>query len=343
MGYLSLNCNTIGSSNVAIGVQALYSNITGSNNTAVGNLTLYSNDTGYNNVAVGFSALSGNTTGFQNTAVGHASLQRNSIGVSNAAFGPNALTYNTTGGANTALGAGALTCNTIGCALVAVGANANQCNNTGNNNVSVGVNSLYRSTTGSNNTAVGTSAFSGNVNYINSSAFGYDAQPTNSNQITLGGLDGSNNLPAVRGGTYATISDCRDKADIRPTVLGLEFVNKVQPVDYKWDMRAAYYVDETYVDEDGVEKTSRVPVPRDGSKKRNRYHHGVIAQQIKQVIDETGVDFAGYHDDKFTGGEDIMAVGYDEFIAPLIKSVQELHELIKQNTTLISEISSKIS
>ena len=63
---------------------------------------------------------------------------------------------------------------------------------------------------------------------------------------------------------------------------------------------------------------------KDGSKKRNRFHHGVIAQEVKEVIDSTGNDFGGYQDHKINGGEDRLTIGYDEFIGPLIKAVQEL-------------------
>ena len=79
-----------------------------------------------------------------------------------------------------------------------------------------------------------------------------------------------------------------------------------------------------------VERTRRVPIAKDGSKIRTRYHHGVIAQQVKQVIDETGVDFGGYQDSTIKGGLDNRSMGYGEFIAPLIKSVQELYSLVKE-------------
>ena len=62
----------------------------------------------------------------------------------------------------------------------------------------------------------------------------------------------------------------------------------------------------------------------DGSKKRSRYHHGLIAQEVKAVLDAQGIDFGGYQDHKVKGGEDVLTIGYDELIAPLIKAIQEL-------------------
>jgi hypothetical protein len=63
----------------------------------------------------------------------------------------------------------------------------------------------------------------------------------------------------------------------------------------------------------------------DGSKTRHRFHHGIIAQEVKNVMDNLGVDFGGYQDHSVNGGKDLLTIGYEEFIGPLIKSVQELN------------------
>src|SRR3546814_13145999 len=41
-------------------------------------------------------------------------------------------------------------------------------------------------------------------------------------------------------GTVQNRSDARDKADIRDTQLGLDFIKALRPVDYRWDMREDY-------------------------------------------------------------------------------------------------------
>jgi len=64
----------------------------------------------------------------------------------------------------------------------------------------------------------------------------------------------------------------------------------------------------------------------DGTHKRGRYHHGFIAQEIAEVIEESGVDFGGYQDHKVAGGEDVLSLGYDELIGPLVKALQELNQ-----------------
>ena len=91
----------------------------------------------------------------------------------------------------------------------------------------------------------------------------------------------------------------------------------MRPVDFRWDYR------EDYIDRD-PETHEITSAPKDGSRKRVRFHHGLIAQEVKEAADAQGVDFAGYQDAKITGGDDRLSLGYTELIAPLIKAVQEL-------------------
>lgn len=96
-----------------------------------------------------------------------------------------------------------------------------------------------------------------------------------------------------------TTSDRRFKKDIETSDLGLNFINKIKPVKYKY---------------------------KDGE----RNHYGIIAQELKEVIDELGIDFGGYQDHNIKNNEDKLTVGYMELIAPLIKSVQELSKEVKE-------------
>ena len=93
-------------------------------------------------------------------------------------------------------------------------------------------------------------------------------------------------------------------------------------------------------DEEGnpIVKTDLENVVRDGSKKRNREHSGFIAQQVKEVIDEFGVDFGGYQDHSINGGKDVLSLGYDEFIAPMVKAMQEMHAKMVEMQKEINEL-----
>jgi hypothetical protein len=71
LGANSLENNTTGSSNTAVGLISLRDNTTGVNNTAFGRSSLVVNTTGNSNTAFGNNSLLNNTTGSNNTAIGN--------------------------------------------------------------------------------------------------------------------------------------------------------------------------------------------------------------------------------------------------------------------------------
>lgn len=289
--------------NIMFGYQALNSATTANGNVAHGYQSMYSATTAYNNVAVGYSSLYSATTGGSNIAVG-----------------VNAMRFLTTGSNNTA-----------------TGYNAARLTTTGQNNTAIGYAALYTNTTYNNNTAVGRSAMELTDGYNNSSALGYTAAVTGSNQVQLG----NSSTTTYAYGAVQNRSDARDKADIVDTDLGLEFINALRPVKYRWDYREDYANDlfqslnpDDFEDDEAYraaviqQKAARNafftnPV-KDGSKKRTRYHQGLIAQEVKEVLDDFGVDWAGYQDHSHNGGMDVKSVGYSELIPPLIKAIQTL-------------------
>lgn len=146
---------------------------------------------------------------------------------------------------------------------------------------------------------------------------------------------GSSNTNVYTTGGVQNMSDQRDKTAIRDTVLGLSFIKQLRPVDYKWNCRRDYIVASTQATTtvNGVTVPVLEELPNDGSKTRTRYHHGLIAQEVKQVMDALNVDFGGYQDHSIKGGKDQLSIAYMELIGPLIKSIQELNakvELLEQ-------------
>jgi len=302
-----------------------------STNTSYGSLALTSNTTGGSNAANGYYALFSNTTGNRNTAHGYAPLNSNTTGNNNTATGYNALYSNTTGSNNTANGDRALSSNT-----------------TGDDNTANGYQALYFNTEGDRNTAYGYEALRGNTTYSNTSGFGFNAQVTASDQVQLG----NSATTTYVYGTVQDRSDLRDKADVRDTILGLDFITALRPVDYRWDLRDDYKPDAPTEPEplkdDATEQDIQAHelalsqyendcaewliavkhenLIHDGTHKRTRYHHGVIAQEVAEVIAESGIDFGGYQDHKVSGGEDVLSIGYDELIGPLIKALQEVNQ-----------------
>ncbi len=246
------------------------------------------------------SLMVGATTNADNTAIGYGTLDKNTTGVSNTAVGYYVLPKNTIGANNTAVGYFALAENTTGCRNTAVGSFA-----------------LVENTTGINNTAVGHNALCNLTTYANCTGLGYNSQVTGSNQIQLG--DSAVTVYVQKA--LVTRSDARDKLDIEDSPLGLNFILKLRPRKYRMNSREAYF-------EEGKERD--FTAPNDGSKARKRPHYGLVAQEVKEVMNELGVDFAGYLDSKMDGGEDVLSLGYTEFIAPMIKAIQQQQQMIEQ-------------
>lgn len=287
-----------------------------STNVANGDLCLTSNTTGSANTAMGVECLKNNDSGFANSSYGYGSLYSNASGTHNSAFGVNALNSLTGGSGNSAFGSGAVLF--------------------GNVNF---------------NSAFGHDALQGST-YNNCSGFGYQAAVTGSNQVQLG----NSATTTYVYGTVQNRSDERDKADIRPTALGLDFIRALRPIDYRWDMRedyrppaptlpAALPDDATDAQRAGHEAAVQLHakamqewgeacklgnLKRDGSKKRSRFHHGFGAAELKATLDRLGVDFGGYQDHGLGGGDDVKSVGYDEFIAPLCRAVQQLADQVDE-------------
>lgn len=115
-------------------------------------------------------------------------------------------------------------------------------------------------------------------------------------------------------------SDERTKNSITESDLGLNFIDSLRPVSYKYNVGK----NEIVRDEDG-EITGSVEKPG------NRVHYGLIAQEVKQTLDELGVeDFGGWVLDDIEDPDSTQALRYEEFISPLIKAVQELSAKVKQ-------------
>jgi hypothetical protein len=126
-------------------------------------------------------------------------------------------------------------------------------------------------------------------------------------------------------GTIQT-SDARQKTNVKDSVLGLDFINSLHPVSYKWIVGS----NDPVVDKDGkpvvigkdendheIYQTTEIP--------GKRVHWGFLAQEVKKAVDKSGVeDFAGWVLDDFANPNSPQGLRYEQFIAPLTKAVQEL-------------------
>jgi hypothetical protein len=266
-GVYSLSSNTTGSLNSAFGWGSLFANIIGDQNSAFGYYSLHSNTNGIENTAVGVNSLSSNTIGIKNTALGSYSLFSNTTGPDNTASGYQSLYSNTRGTYNTASGSLSLYSNTEGHYNTASGSNSLYFNTTGFSNTATGNYSLCSNTTGSSNTAMGYYSGSNITIGNNLTCLGYNAQPTSSgaaNQITLG--DGAITSLRCNVTTITSLSDARDKKNIKDLNLGINFLMKIKPRLFNWDKREWYENNKS-----------------DGSKMQEAPTAGFIAQELDEA------------------------------------------------------------
>jgi Protein of unknown function (DUF2793)/Chaperone of endosialidase len=134
-------------------------------------------------------------------------------------------------------------------------------------------------------------------------------RPTFDNSLGLGTSSFRwTDIYAVNG--ISSVSDEREKVDIVSLSSGLDLLRKLRPVSYRWRVADRILEGETQI------------VDRPGRRK----HLGLIAQEVKAVLDEQSADFGVY---TFDPDADRHGLRYDQLIAPLIKAVQELDARIE--------------
>jgi hypothetical protein len=114
-------------------------------------------------------------------------------------------------------------------------------------------------------------------------------------------------------------SDFRLKTDISGTKLGLDFINALNPVEFRWKDR----VNGNLFDSCGNLVTSSNP--------GKRLHQGFIAQEVKATLDSFGAD-SGIFFNISDGPIEINGLNglrHDELIAPVVKAIQEQSKMIQ--------------
>jgi hypothetical protein len=330
LGINALNPITSGDFNVGIGYNAGSAVTTGQKNTAIGRAALANVSTNSGSTAVGYQAgfistagdsvYIGNEPGRANTSTGHISIgyeagYSNTSGIRNTNLGYQAGYSNSTGGDNVSIGyqaAKQLTgSNSISIGYLANSANTSSGDNTvigwlamqngtGTSNVAIGTGSLRGTGFKNFNTALGAAAGSSALAGSNNLLLGYNAQASSgsvSNEITLGDA----NITALRCQiqTIAALSDSRDKKNIQPSTYGLDFINKLNPVTFDWNMR-------------------------DGAKVGDK-DLGFIAQELQEVDDEN-LQLV------YANNPDRLEASYGRLIPVLVQAIKELKaevELLK--------------
>jgi hypothetical protein len=254
---------------------------------------------GDNNVAIGYltmqgDSVGGTSTGANNTYVGYRCAEGFTTAQRNAGFGHNAHNGIDTGSYN-----------------VAMGYSADNGLENGNNNVSIGydvgpgsLNShsddvLIGYQVGQNldsnaeqNVLIGSSASVTDSTAVNRIGIGYNVSVDSDNKAVIG-----NSSVSTIGGyaNWTNYSDESIKRNIVDNSIGLEFVDKLRP-----------------------RKFERKDQP-------GKVFDGMIAQEVKAVMDELGIEFSGWVE---PGSNGLQMLSYEVFVVPLINAVKTLSPLV---------------
>jgi len=122
-------------------------------------------------------------------------------------------------------------------------------------------------------------------------------------------------------------SDKRLKTNVKESDLGLDFINKLRPISYKWKIGSFEPVAGVQNGTDDPGQSKEKYMENAG----HREHYGLIAQEVKQALDDVKCNnFAGWTLANKNEPNSEQGLRYDELIAPLIKAVQELSAEITQ-------------
>ncbi len=302
---MSLSRNTTGSENTATGNASLANNTAGINNTTIGSNSLFNNTEGNGNTAAGFKSLFANTTGGNNTATGAQSLFTNKGGINNTATGFQSLFANTNGINNTAVGTSSLPSNT-----------------TGFQNTAMGSFSLLTNVTGNSNTAIGFGADVSAGNLTNATAVGEGAVVNASNKVRLG----NSAVTVIEGQVpFTTPSDGRFKYQVKEDVKGLDFIRRLRPVTYQFDVKR-FDEQQRHNDKSVISSSHIMQASYDEAAAIRRT--GFIAQEVEKAANATGYDFSGIIKPKTD--QDHYSLSYESFVVPLVKAVQEQQQMIDE-------------
>ena len=196
---------------------------------------------------------------------------------------------------------------------------------TGSFNTGVGIQAGVDITTGDTNLCLGRDTSAGTGGAALRVVIGATVSGTADYQVTIGNdtigkIQNSFNSNA----TWARTSDIRFKKDINTnTDCGLDFINDLRTVTYKWKAPSERPPELTGYDPEQTEPTLKEKM------------YGFIAQEIKSVLDAKNItDFNGWSASEKDGSQ---SVSYEMFVVPLVKAVQELSA---KNDALAAEVAS---
>ena len=278
------------------------------NNTILGIGTMDKITTAYNNIAIGYDTGSEKTTGHNNVFIG-VSVANDSTGINRSVIIGSEIGANFTSSPYGAvlIGYQAGKGHTYG-GHTAIGHQAGYSltGYSGNFSTFVGHNAGW-GVTGHGNTFVGhglTATFSG----ANNTCLGQGASPSSTsapNEVVFGNDD----ITVVRCKvtSITALSDRRDKKDIIDNPYGLDFIDKIRPVEFTWDRRGG------------------------GGGNNGKTRLGFIAQELQEAMPNSENEILNL---VYDSNPNRLEVTQGNLIPILVKAIQELKaeiDILKSN------------
>ena len=125
-------------------------------------------------------------------------------------------------------------------------------------------------------------------------------------------------LVSLGSTTWTNPSDIRLKEDIQDEKIGLDFINDLRPVTFRWKKGK------------DVPSALEAHVPDSEERVMNgKYNHGFIAQEVKEAIDKYDFKdgFDMWKEDETDGRQ---RVGESNLLPIMVKAVQELSAKVEE-------------
>ena len=180
---------------------------------------------------------------------------------------------------------------------------------TGANNTFFGAQAGDAINTGDNNTTVGFNADMSSSGTDNSSAIGSNTLCNQSNKVRIG----NSSVTVIEGQVnFTASSDARFKRNVQENIPGIDFINRLRPVSYTWDIEAYCRHTGEPLEESLAENRARASAI---------VYTGFLAQDVEAAAQQIGYDFSGIVAPE--DADDNYGLRYAEFTVPLVKAVQE--------------------
>ncbi len=129
------------------------------------------------------------------------------------------------------------------------------------------------------------------------SCLGYNAQ-TSSATVDDEVVLGDNHIATLRcnTSTISSLSDARDKVEVEPSPLGIDFLNKLNPVKFLWQSR-------------------------EGNSKDGTHEIGFIAQELQAVQASSNNEYLKMVIDE---NPDRLEASYGQLVPILVQAIKEL-------------------